>query len=450
MKNFGLKLLALLLLVYGGGVFYFTQSTFPNTTINGEDRSFRNIGNLFEYTGDHEPVTVIGIEDRTLTLNPEDIDMQKRVKGTPALNQNVAMWPLAFFENHDYEVEYETQYNQEKLSAILAESEHMRFQEEPVNAKLHKNEEGRFEIAPEQSGTAIDQEVVEQLIAEGFAAGETEIIIPEEAYHQPTVYADDPALKAEAESANELFDTKIVYDFEDREYVFTGETLVNLYDETEEGQEINYARARELIAQMARETDTFRDDREFTTTHGNTITIPGEESIYGWLMDVDATTDEFVGWVEERHSEVTTPFYQQKAAHRGEDEIGDTYVEIDLTNQWIYVYMNGELLDEGPTVSGQPSLGTPTPVAVNYIRDKERDRYLEGNEPDSGEEYSSLVNFWFPINWSDIGIHNSTWRTEFGGDIYQWAGSYGCINITDDVAETIMDHIPVGTPVITY
>ena len=64
-------------------------------------------------------------------------------------------------------------------------------------------------------------------------------------------------------------------------------------------------------------------------------------------MDVDATTDEFVEWVEQRHSEVTTPFYQQKAMHRGTDEIGNTYVEIDIANQWMYIYLNGEIIDQG-------------------------------------------------------------------------------------------------------
>ena len=450
MKKFGLGLLAVLLIAYVGGIFYFTQTTFPNTTINGKDRSFRNLGNLFEYSGEYEPITVIGKEDRTLTLQPNDIELQKRVKEAPEIHQNTVAWPLAFFENHTYEVEYESLYNHEKMSALLAESDHMRFQEEPVDAKIGQDENGRFTIEPEKEGTAIEQETLEEIIVEGISAGETEIRIPDEAYKAPAVRADDAKLVAEVNSYNELFDTKIVYDFEDREYEFSGQTLVDLYDNTPDGPQISRERARALIAQMARETDTFQEDREFTTTHGTTITIPGAESIYGWLMDVDATTDEFVEWVEQRHSEVTTPFYQQKAMHRGTDEIGNTYVEIDIANQWMYIYLNGEIIDQGPTVTGQPNLGTPTPVAVNYIRNKETDRYLEGNEPDSGAEYSSLVDFWFPINWSDVGIHNSTWRTEFGGDIYQWLGSYGCINVTDHLAETIMNHIPIGTPVITY
>ena len=70
--------------------------------------------------------------------------------------------------------------------------------------------------------------------------------------------------------------------------------------------------------------------------------------------------------------------------------------------------------------------------------------------PEPGREYDSLVNFWFPINWNDIGIHNSTWRNEFGGDVYLYNGSYGCINVVDHLAETIYHEVPYGTPVITY
>ena len=56
----------------------------------------------------------------------------------------------------------------------------------------------------------------------------------------------------------QLFDTKIVYDFEDREYEFSGQTLVDLYDNTPDGPQISRERARTLIAQMARETDISR------------------------------------------------------------------------------------------------------------------------------------------------------------------------------------------------
>ncbi len=447
MKKVLLSILAILLVVYGAGAFYFTQTTFPNTTINGHDMSFQAMGNLFEYKGAIDPVVVKGRGDKEVTIEPTSINLQKKVKEGTKFEQNVALWPLAFFQEHNYEVEYDTEYDQDKLRQELVQSDLMRFQEEPVDARLKETEEG-YVIEPEVLGTTLQEDVLVEEVINGMAEGKNEVTLSDDAYVKPAVLSDNPELLQKQESANKLYETKIVYDFSDRQYEFTGQELRSLYDETEDGLVINYERARALVRQMAVETDTFEGTRHFMNSHGEEIDVSG--GIYGWLMDVDATTDEFIQLVENRESVTTTPYYITEAMHRETDDVGDTYIEVDLTEQFMWIYLNGELIDSGYIVSGQPNLDAATPTGVNYIRDKETERYLKGISPETGEEYDSLVNWWFPINWSDVGIHNSTWRTEFGGDIYQWNGSYACITVPDPMAITINDRIPIGTPVITY
>ena len=36
------------------------------------------------------------------------------------------------------------------------------------------------------------------------------------------------------------------------------------------------------------------------------------------------------------------PVYSSKGAQKGSDDIGNSYVEIDLTNQHLYLFQNGE------------------------------------------------------------------------------------------------------------
>lgn len=50
----------------------------------------------------------------------------------------------------------------------------------------------------------------------------------------------------------------------------------------------------------------------------------------------------------------------------------------------------------------------------------------------------------------NVGIHDATWRTEFGGNMYQWDGSHGCINVPYDKAAAIYANIEVGMPVVVY
>ena len=49
-----------------------------------------------------------------------------------------------------------------------------------------------------------------------------------------------------------------------------------------------------------------------------------------------------------------------------------------------------------------------------------------------------------------IGLHDSSWRTEYGGDIYLTDGSHGCVNTPLDAIATIYNNITVGTLVVVY
>ena len=39
-----------------------------------------------------------------------------------------------------------------------------------------------------------------------------------------------------------------------------------------------------------------------------------------------------------------------------------------------------------------------------------------------------MVTYWMPFN-GGIGFHDATWRGCFGGQIYIWSGSHGCVNM---------------------
>ena len=60
------------------------------------------------------------------------------------------------------------------------------------------------------------------------------------------------------------------------------------------------------------------------------------------------------------------------------------------------------------------------------------------------------VAFSLGVFAGNVGIHDATWRTEFGGNMYQWDGSHGCINVPYDKAAAIYANIEVGMPVVVY
>ena len=60
-----------------------------------------------------------------------------------------------------------------------------------------------------------------------------------------------------------------------------------------------------------------------------------------------------------------------------------------------------------------------------------------------GADYASPVDYWMPFNGGE-GLHDASWRSNFGGDIYHNSGSHGCVNLPVDVADDVYDMLSVG------
>lgn len=137
------------------------------------------------------------------------------------------------------------------------------------------------------------------------------------------------------------------------------------------------------------------------------------------------------------------PSYSQEPFYRGLDDIGPTYIEIDMTTQHMYYYQEGELKLDTDIVTGNMARKMGTPEGINYVYNKQRNRVLRG------PGYASPVKYWMPVK-GGIGIHDASWRKEFGGEIYKKSGSHGCINTPTDVMSTLYDMVEVGTPVVMF
>ena len=49
-----------------------------------------------------------------------------------------------------------------------------------------------------------------------------------------------------------------------------------------------------------------------------------------------------------------------------------------------------------------------------------------------------------------ICIHDSSWRGEYGGDIWLYDGSHGCINTPYYAVQKLYNNVWTGVPVIIY
>ena len=125
-----------------------------------------------------------------------------------------------------------------------------------------------------------------------------------------------------------------------------------------------------------------------------------------------------------------------------------SYIEIDLTRQHIWFYLNGELLLDTPCVTGCVRDGNETPPGVFFLLNKNRGVYLEGYNND-GSKYSSYVEYWMRFN-QGIGMHDAPWRNKFGGNINISGGSHGCVNMPKAAAAKTYEYIDETMPIIVY
>ena len=65
--------------------------------------------------------------------------------------------------------------------------------------------------------------------------------------------------------------------------------------------------------------------------------------------------------------------------------------------------------------------------------------------------YTTLVKYWLPFDIANgVGLHDASWRAEFGGDIYLGGGSHGCVNMPESVVANLFYIVSVGTPVLVF
>lgn len=197
----------------------------------------------------------------------------------------------------------------------------------------------------------------------------------------------------------------------------------------------------EFVEALADKYDTVGGTRHFKATRGEMVTVEG--GIYGNKMDRKAEKEYLKQAFREKRAEIHIPEYTQRGWEQGRDDIGNTYIEIDMTKQMMYYYSDGELQVETPIVTGNTGRQMGTPEGVNYVYGKQENRVLRG------PNYASHVNFWMPVK-GNIGIHDAAWRDEYGGEIYKTNGSHGCINTPYEAMSKLYGMVEVGTPVVMF
>lgn len=319
------------------------------------------------------------------------------------------------------------------------------FVTEPVDAHISEYDpQSGYQIVPEIRGNVLNQTKTIQTVKEAVDALLPETDLEEAGcYEEPSVYADDEKLTERLAQMKQYTDLRIVYHFGQQDEVIDGSVLSQWLVVDEETNKVSVSEEEidDFVVMLRKKYDTIFRSREFQTSYGKTITIEGGD--YGWWMNYSQEQEELKEMIKNGESGERIPVYYQTAAVYGSQDYGNTYIEINLTAQHLFLYVDGEKKMESEFVSGNASRGFDTPAGIYGITYKEQDAMLVG------ENYETPVSYWMPFN-GNIGLHDAIWRDSFGADIYKKSGSHGCVNMPYLKAKELYGEIAKGTPVICY
>ena len=302
-------------------------------------------------------------------------------------------------------------------------------------------------IVKEVYGNQIDKELLFGRIISDIEKGVFVLnAAKEDFYIKPTILSDDPQLIADQEIYRQYLGFEITYSFGDRHETLTPEKLKQML--TFNGGEVTIVedQVAKFIQDLANKYDTVGSTRLFQATYGGTVAVNG--GTYGFRMNQEAEHQWLLSALEKGKTEFRTPEYKQVARSRNQNDIGSSYVEIDISAQHLWIYQNGNVVLSTDVVTGNVWRSKSTPTGTYYIFSMQRDRILRGPDYD-GTEYASPVDYWMPFN-GGVGLHDAPWREAFGGDIYLKYGSHGCVNMPPEAAKAAYYQVNIGFPVVVH
>ena len=396
----------------------------------------------------------------TQTIDGSDIDYRYVSSGEILKllkSQKPYEWVKGYFSKISYTAQEQTAFDRTKLETAVkslncAQKEN---QVAPENAYVSYND-SEFTIVPETEGSELKVKEAYQMISEAVSSDDSEVDLGSnpDVYVPADVTSDSADLQATVDAYNNFAKANITYTFGDETETLDGNTIKDWLQFDEKGQLIQddasfKQHIVDYVAQLAASHDTVGTERQFQTTSGRTVSVSG--SAYGWKIDQDGEVAQLTQEIQSGTQTTREPVYSMRANSYGVNDLGNTYIEVDLTEQHMWYYQDGNVIFESDIVSGlasDPERKTPPGIFTLYYK-KSPDVLRGTKKADGTYSYEQPVTYWMPFN-GGIGFHDANWQPYFGGDRYLTGGSHGCINLPPDKAGELYNIIQYNVPIICF
>ncbi|MCR5420091.1 MAG: L,D-transpeptidase [Lachnospiraceae bacterium] len=457
-------LLALALMIYMYMSVYFSKRFSYGTYVNHKDIHSMNINEANDFlVSNHIPgvdysnITLLfeGAEGYSEAIKGEDIDLKAdmtmglwKIKEA----QTPFGWPVYLFYPVDHNLVPEISYNEDKLKKAIKELGCVSDKGDKKNpvVELRCDENGYYlydeivDKADENKLFDIAVKALENIDKGVLELDITECYIPHDI---PEKYMDAVRLN---DKINLVKEAKITFFDDGIKYTLNGNLAQGwlLKDDTgapvlddksnlvfDENKIQGYT---EFLSDVYNTSDGYIDWEKHS---GGIVTL--KNALPAYVVDKEAEAASIKEELLKGSVLTRRPLYSSEGNGRGNARVGDTYIEVDMSEQKIYYFDKGELTLTSDVVTGNLAKGNGTPAKLCYLYFKQKNRTLRG------EGYATFVNYWMAVS-GRIGIHDATWRSKFGGNIYKTSGSHGCVNVPKDFAAKLYEVVEIGTPCVMY
>lgn len=467
-----------LLIAYFIGFIYFSGHFYKDAAINGINVSDMNkeaAKQTLDGFYQNYVLTLETIDGKELSIDGKDISMEIVLHdefSSCFKQQKAYLWFINMFKHYDFNIGADTTWNQSLLDDVFDSMKILKEKNMTAPEDAYVGvEDGKFVIIEEILGNTINVTKFKNTVEEGLSGVASVINLKDSGcYTLPKIYSADETLKKDLEAKNTFAQNEIKLQLDD----LLLEPGMELYDAVLEKKNDSYQVSKKLVEKyvksLAKKYDTAETDRTFTTSFDDKqVQVHG--TAFGYEMNQEETTDALYKALKAGKSATVEAVFNDKGyTLKGENDIGDTYIEVNLSEQKVFAYKDGKKIAEGDCVSGKESDGHGTCIGLYAIQDKLSPTVLRGEKKPVTKtttkkkkgkkvkvttttyeyEYESPVTFWMQFN-GGIGLHDAAgWRSVYGGSIYYYSGSHGCVNLPYDLAETLYKNFDIGTPVVVY
>lgn len=477
--------IALIVVVLMGCSIYFNDKFYPNTYIGDIDVSGMTKKEAKSYIQqylDDYMMEITGRNEATFSIKGRDIGLSvdyNDIVGDCFDQEHRGISFMKILTHTNYENNFKTQYNKEQLKGLIDSSyliignDHYSIQK-PVNSYVKYNDKLKSgKIVKEKQGNQIDVERLYQVLDNEIKdLAKSVDLDQQDVYMKPTITSHSDLIEKQLQTYNQYLLNWIKWDMgKDHYETITPQDIKEWIVINQDGSvDIDKEKLSNWIETFCKKYKTVGITRSFKSHTGATIQVSGGD--YGWQLNYDQTLedayqaikantkqsliDAYIKNPTKTNKKALTvelePVYKNKGAkmdydHPENDWDTSSYSEVDIAEQMVYVFKNGEVVYSAKCVTGLPSdPKRATRLGCWYIKDKKEDYVLVG------DDYKTPTKYWIRITWTGIGYHymnRSDWQN-WSPEIYKTRGSHGCINLQMEDVKNIYNLVKMRDMVFIH